>query len=98
LLVELCFTPLAFKLIFPLKIDFLSPGFGRRQSSMRRKDDHMSKTDAAAIQKRTERQVANTSGGGHLGGTNFGQGNDAKTSGGSAQGGKGRPSGGGSKR
>jgi hypothetical protein len=61
---------------------------------MRTKEDNMSKTNAAEIQRRTDRQVANTSGGGHLGGTKFGQGNDAKTSGGSGQGGKGRPSGG----
>jgi len=54
----------------------------------------MSKTNAAEIQRKSERQVANTSGGGHLGGTNFGQANDAKTSGGSSQGGKGRPTGG----
>jgi hypothetical protein len=53
----------------------------------------MSKTNAAEIQKRAERQVSNTSGGGHLGGTKFGQANDAKTSGGSGQGGKGRPNG-----
>ncbi|NLS06273.1 hypothetical protein HGP14_23400 [Rhizobium sp. P32RR-XVIII] len=54
----------------------------------------MSKTNAAEIRRRAERQVANTSGGGHLGGTNFGQANDAKTSGGSSQGGNRRPSGG----
>jgi hypothetical protein len=54
----------------------------------------MSKTVAAEIRRRTERYVANSSSGGHLGGTNFGQANDAKTSGGSGQGGKGRPSGG----
>lgn len=59
-----------------------------------RRDYPMSKTNAAEIQRRTERHVANSSGGGHLGGTNFGQANDAKTSGGSGQGGKGRPSGG----
>jgi len=52
----------------------------------------MSKTDAAEIQRRTERQVANTSGGGQLGGTNFGQAADAKTAGGA--GGKSRPAGG----
>jgi hypothetical protein len=40
----------------------------------------MSKTNAALILRRAERQVANTSGGGHLGGTNFGQALDAKTS------------------
>lgn len=52
----------------------------------------MSKTNAAEIRRRTERQVANTSGGGHLGGTNFGQAADAKTAGGT--GAKSRPSGG----
>jgi hypothetical protein len=41
----------------------------------------MKKTDAAAQIKRAERQVSNTSGGGHLGGTNHGQGYDAKTTG-----------------
>ncbi len=40
----------------------------------------MSKTDAAQILRRAERQIANTSAGGHLGGTNFGQALDAKTS------------------
>ncbi|MEQ1403608.1 hypothetical protein ABK249_01565 [Neorhizobium sp. Rsf11] len=40
----------------------------------------MKKTDAQQQSKRAERQVANTSGGGHLGGTNFGQAYDAKTS------------------
>lgn len=39
----------------------------------------MKKTDAQQQLKKAERQVANTSGGGHLGGTNFGQGYDAKT-------------------
>ena len=53
----------------------------------------MSKTNAAEIQRRAERQVVNTSGGGHLGGTKFGQANDAKTSGGSGQGEKDRPNG-----
>ncbi|MCO5733108.1 hypothetical protein [Rhizobium sp. SSA_523] len=40
----------------------------------------MKKTDVQQQTKRAERQVANTSAGGHLGGTNFGQGYDAKTS------------------
>ncbi|SMF59367.1 hypothetical protein SAMN02982989_0932 [Xaviernesmea oryzae] len=40
----------------------------------------MKKTDVQQQLKRAERQIANTSGGGHLGGTNFGQGYDAKTS------------------
>lgn len=39
----------------------------------------MSKTDAHEIQKRAERQVENTSAGGHLGGTYFGQQPDGKT-------------------
>lgn len=40
----------------------------------------MKKTDADILLLRARRQVANTSGGGHLGGTNFGQSLDAKTS------------------
>jgi len=40
----------------------------------------MKKTNAELLLRRAERQVANTSGGGHLGGTNFGQAYDAKTS------------------
>jgi hypothetical protein len=39
----------------------------------------MKKTDAQAQLRRAERQLANTSGGGHLGGTKFGQAHDAKT-------------------
>ncbi len=39
----------------------------------------MSKTDADEIRKKTERQVENTSVGGHLGGTYFGQQPDSKT-------------------
>ncbi|TCU20304.1 hypothetical protein [Rhizobium sullae] len=39
----------------------------------------MKKTDADHLFQRAKRQVANTSGGGHLGGTNFGQAYDAKT-------------------
>ncbi|WP_200960776.1 hypothetical protein [Rhizobium sp. Root708] len=39
----------------------------------------MSKTNEKEIQKRAERQVENTSGGGHLGGTYFGQEPDGKT-------------------
>lgn len=39
----------------------------------------MSKTNVKEIQKRAERQVENTSGGGHLGGTYFGQQPDGKT-------------------
>jgi len=39
----------------------------------------MSKTDVKEIQKRAERQVEHTSGGGHLGGTYFGQQPDGKT-------------------
>lgn len=39
----------------------------------------MSKTNADDIRKRTERQVENTSAGGHLGGTYFGQQPDGKT-------------------
>lgn len=40
----------------------------------------MKKTDVQQQIKRAERQAAHTSGGGHLGGTNFGQAYDAKTS------------------
>jgi hypothetical protein len=40
----------------------------------------MKKTDAEQQLRKAQRQVANTSGGGHLGGTNFGQAYDAKTS------------------
>jgi hypothetical protein len=39
----------------------------------------MSKSDAQELRKRAERQVANTSAGGHLGGTYFGQAPDGKT-------------------
>ncbi|SCW82934.1 hypothetical protein SAMN02927900_05410 [Rhizobium mongolense subsp. loessense] len=40
----------------------------------------MKKTNADQLLQRAKRQVANTSAGGHLGGTNFGQAYDAKTS------------------
>jgi hypothetical protein len=43
----------------------------------------MNKKDAQQLLKRALRQHANTSGGGHLGGTNHGQGYDAKTTSGS---------------
>ncbi len=46
----------------------------------------MKKTDAVQLLKRAERQLANTSGGGHLGGTNHGQGYDAKTTSGANRG------------
>ncbi len=46
----------------------------------------MKKTDAQQLLKRAERQLANTSGGGHLGGTNHGQGYDAKTTSGANRG------------
>ncbi|WP_164740524.1 hypothetical protein [Rhizobium chutanense] len=39
----------------------------------------MSKTNVREIQKRAEQQVKNTSAGGHLGGTYFGQQADGKT-------------------
>jgi hypothetical protein len=39
----------------------------------------MSKTNARELQKRAEQQVKNTSAGGHLGGTYFGQQPDGKT-------------------
>ncbi|WP_177230731.1 hypothetical protein [Rhizobium sp. NFR07] len=39
----------------------------------------MNKKDPQLLLKRAVRQHANTSGGGHLGGTNHGQGYDAKT-------------------
>ena len=44
------------------------------------KESHMKKTSAEQQIQRAVRQVKNTSGGGHLGGTNFGQAYDAKTS------------------
>jgi hypothetical protein len=40
----------------------------------------MKKHNAEQQLRKAQRQVANTSGGGHLGGTNHGQGYDAKTS------------------
>jgi hypothetical protein len=52
----------------------------------------MKKTNAQQLLKRAERQVANTSGGGHLGGTNHGQGYDAKTTSGSNRPASRRPS------
>jgi hypothetical protein len=58
----------------------------------------MKKTDAALLLKKAERQIANTSGGGHLGGTNHGQGYDAKTTGAHSQGRKSSPRGGSSKK
>lgn len=39
----------------------------------------MTKTNAKELEKRTQRQVENTSAGGHLGGTYFGQAPDGKT-------------------
>ena len=39
----------------------------------------MSKRDFEEVLKRALRQVGNTSAGGHLGGTKFGQAHDAKT-------------------
>ncbi len=53
----------------------------------------MKKTDAGLLLKRAQGQIANTSGGGHLGGTNHGQGYDAKTTGAHSQGRKGKPGG-----
>lgn len=51
----------------------------------------MKKTDADQLLKRAQRQVVNTSAGGHLGGTNHGQAYDAKTaSHGKTSSGKGR--------
>jgi hypothetical protein len=58
----------------------------------------MKKTDAALLLKKAERQIANTSGGGHLGGTNHGQGYDAKTTGAHSQGRKSSPRGGSAKK
>lgn len=40
---------------------------------------NMKKTDADQLFKRARLQLSKTSGGGHLGGTNHGQGYDAKT-------------------
>jgi len=53
----------------------------------------MTKTNAGLLLKRAERQLANTSGGGHLGGTNHGQGYDAKTTGAHSGGRKAKPNG-----
>ena len=39
----------------------------------------MTKTNAKELEKRAQRQVENTSAGGHLGGTYFGQEPDGKT-------------------
>jgi len=43
-----------------------------QMSIFRTMEIRMSKTDAVEIRKKTERQVENTSAGGHLGGTYFG--------------------------
>lgn len=52
----------------------------------------MTKTDIKEAQKRAEAQVANTSAGGHLGGTYYGQEPDGKTASARDQGGgKARP-------
>jgi len=52
----------------------------------------MKKTDTQLQLRRAERQLSRTSGGGHLGGTNHGQGYDAKTTSGvNRQGRKSRP-------
>jgi len=57
------------------------------------KETLMKKTNAGQQLQRAAQQVKNTSGGGHLGGTNFGQAYDAKTSSASSKGGNGkRPS------
>lgn len=90
--VELRFAPVGVRQTFSLKIDLPCRATSGSDHLCNEKEPRMSKTDAAEIQRRTERQVANTSGGGHLGGTNFGQAPDAKTAGGA--GGKSRPSGG----
>jgi len=52
----------------------------------------MTKTNAERLLSQALRQVKNTSGGGHLGGTNFGQAYDAKTSSTKAKGDKSRKS------
>jgi len=51
----------------------------------------MSKSDVKEAIKRAERQVRNTSGGGHLGGTYYGQGPDGKTASTNDNVGKNRP-------
>ena len=52
----------------------------------------MSKSDVKAVRERAEAQVANTSAGGHLGGTYYGQEPDGKTATTKMQtGGKARP-------
>lgn len=51
----------------------------------------MSKTDVQQAVKRAERQVENTSAGGHLGGTYYGQNPDGKTASTNKNVGKNRP-------
>ncbi|MCF6369286.1 hypothetical protein [Rhizobium halophilum] len=51
----------------------------------------MSKTDVKEAIKRAEKQVENTSGGGHLGGTYYGQEPDGKTSSSNSNVGRNRP-------
>ncbi|MCQ1855090.1 hypothetical protein [Neorhizobium galegae] len=51
----------------------------------------MSKSDVQEAVKRAERQVENTSSGGHLGGTYYGQNSDGKTASTNTNVGKNRP-------
>ncbi len=51
----------------------------------------MTKTNVKEAIKRAQRQVENTSAGGHLGGTYYGQEPDGKTSSGNANVGRNRP-------
>jgi hypothetical protein len=65
------------------KVGAVSPGHFSFSATRK---TFMKKNDAALLLKQAERQIANTSGGGHLGGTNHGQGYDAKTTGAHSQG------------
>ncbi|TCR04814.1 hypothetical protein [Neorhizobium sp. JUb45] len=74
------------------KVGAVSPGLFSFPATRKK---IMKKTDAALLLKRAQRQIANTSAGGQLGGTNNGQGYDAKTTGANNnRGSKTRPAGG----
>lgn len=63
----------------PGKYGTVSPVIGCPEVVNLEKEPKMSKTNVRELQKRAERQVKNTSAGGHLGGTYFGQQPDGKT-------------------
>jgi phage-related minor tail protein len=60
-------------------------------SPTRKLEADMSKSDVQQAVKRAEKQVANTSAGGHLGGTYYGQQPDGKTASTNSNVGKARP-------